>query len=189
MPELIHCKECRHWNRPDNWTEWTSYDAEKNPVPWDWGNEFCDCNTLLDLKRAYTDEDQFRLNCYIDGDATSKHDIETRGSFGCILGDSQGLVVPKMEEEVQKLAAAHWVSESNFRIFWFPCGTEIRILEVDPVGFPGGDANPMYFGPNEKYTFGSSIQIIRPEEWGIAGLPLNWGKWEEGREILKESSK
>jgi len=68
-------------------------------------------------------------------------------------------------------------------IYWMPCETEVRLIEVQSnvVKCLSGAVEPFYFDPSptDGLPAPSGIALIRPDEFGTLNLPGNWGNWED----------
>jgi len=72
------------------------------------------------------------------------------------------------------------------RIFWFPHGEELRLVEVDEICMASDVVEAFHFGPNPAggVPVPSALALIRPEEVPQQlKLPDDWGTWDDAEEI------
>ncbi len=72
-------------------------------------------------------------------------------------------------------------------IYWMPCETEVRLIEVqsNTVKCLSGVVEPFYFDPSpvDGLPAPSGIALIRPDEFGNLDLPSNWGSWKDAQPL------
>ena len=97
----------------------------------------------------------------------------------------------EIERQARLLARDNRIAEPAItRVLWFPDNEEVRLLEVDDTVPSTGDGiiHPFYFRPSPKDALPSpsALALIRPEEFGKAKLPPNWGDWSNAIELETE---
>ena len=94
----------------------------------------------------------------------------------------------EIRNQAVKLAHENKEAEPGIRkIYWFPDGREIRLVELEDELVPAlsGHVEPFYFGPSPRdgLTAPSGIAIIRTDEFGNLDLPKEWGSWGDAVEL------
>ena len=73
------------------------------------------------------------------------------------------------------------------RVFWFPNGAEVRLVELTEQvpASEDGEVHPFYFrpAPKDNLPAPSAIAMIRADEFGKARLPPQWGSWNDAIEL------